>query len=73
MTGRISVQVSPKDDSSSVLEVHCSGCGGFLGLDWVKDGLGVWYCRKCKIRAIVLAGSSVSLTMAELNAMLGEQ
>lgn len=73
MTSRISVQVSPKDDGSGVLEVHCSGCGGFLGQDWIKDGLAVFYCRKCKIRAIVLAGSAASLTMAELNVMIGEQ
>ncbi len=71
MTNRVSIQTS-NGSTETVTKVYCSSCGGFLGQEKVADGIAVFYCRKCKIRAIVLAGSMTSLTADQLTAMLGE-
>ncbi len=71
LSSRVSIQTS--NGTETVTKVYCSSCGGFLGQEKVLDGICVFYCRKCKIRAIVLAGSMTSLTADQLSVMIGEQ
>ena len=70
MSSRVSVQVTSKEDEDKCIAVYCSGCGGFLGGEKVVDGIAFYYCRKCKIKAIVLGGSYTSLTMDKVEAMI---